>query len=109
MKVKLVVFIALILLLIGCNHNTGNRKEGHNRVISAIDSIFMQLQVDEIFNGELLIAQNQKIIIHRHYGLANLRSKDEFTNESVFELASVSKPFTALAIAKLVAEKKIIV
>lgn len=102
-----VILIVLGSLFIGCHQVRNNDGAEHIRIAKTVDSIFEQLKTDEIFNGEILIAQNRKIIFHKFYGIADLQSNDEFTNESVFEIASLSKPFTALAIAKLVADKKL--
>ena len=54
------------------------------------------------FNGNVLIAENDTIILQKSYGLAN-RENDLLLNEnSIFNLASVTKQFTATAIYLLV-------
>lgn len=105
MKLNLVFSPFLVVAIIGCNTEM-NKVEppSHNQISATLDSVFTKLASDEIFNGEILIAEENKIIIHKYYGSSNLISNEDFTGESVFEIASVSKPFTALAIAKLVSE-----
>lgn len=50
----------------------------------------------------LLITQNGRIL-HEHYlGLANLDNRQAITGDTPFQIASATKPFTALAIAQLV-------
>ncbi len=53
------------------------------------------------FNGTVLYSQDGEICFSKAYGFANLRTKDSLRMESSFQLASVSKPITALAVLKL--------
>ena len=53
------------------------------------------------FNGNILFAENGNIITHKSYGYANLKKKEELTKNHSFQLASVSKPFTSIAILQL--------
>ncbi|MFO7616564.1 MAG: serine hydrolase domain-containing protein [Bacteroidales bacterium] len=50
------------------------------------------------FNGTVLFAENGEIVFAEAYGYHNLQKKDSLTLESAFQLASVSKPITALAV-----------
>ncbi len=50
------------------------------------------------FNGNVLIAENGKAIYKQSLGYADFDSKKMLDENSVFELASVSKQFTALGI-----------
>ena len=53
------------------------------------------------FNGTALIALKGKIIFKEAMGLANFKNKAPITLDSHFQLASASKPFTALSIMLL--------
>jgi CubicO group peptidase (beta-lactamase class C family) len=53
------------------------------------------------FNGNILIARGGNIIYSQSLGYADLNSKRKLNDSSVFELASVSKQFTAMAIMLL--------
>ena len=66
-----------------------------------IDTAFKYLTTKKKFNGVVLISQHDKIIIHKAIGYANLRRKIKLTQNTLFELASVSKQFTAVAIMLL--------
>lgn len=72
-----------------------------------IDSLINRLYKFQRFNGVLLIAQEKKIWYHKAFGYANWKTKTKLTPQSIFELASVSKQFTALAILKLYQDKKL--
>ncbi|MEP7254181.1 MAG: serine hydrolase [Ferruginibacter sp.] len=53
------------------------------------------------FNGNVLVAEKGKIIYQQALGYADFNSKRKLNDSSVFELASVSKQFTAMAIMLL--------
>ena len=59
------------------------------------------------FNGNILFAENGNIITQKSYGYSNLRGKEPLTKEHSFQLASVSKPFTSIAILQLIENNKI--
>ncbi|MFD1143650.1 serine hydrolase domain-containing protein [Larkinella insperata] len=53
------------------------------------------------FNGCVLIAERGKILHQEAYGTANVDTRRLLTNQTVFELASISKTFTSLAVVQL--------
>ncbi len=69
-----------------------------------LDSFFRALHQQQGFNGTVLVAQQGKVIYRGAFGYADLKRKDTLTTHSVFQLASLTKPFTALAVMVL-AEK----
>ena len=50
------------------------------------------------FNGKVLVAEKGKVVFQHSYGFANFDTKHLLNDSTVFELASVSKQFTATAI-----------
>ncbi|TCJ14124.1 serine hydrolase [Flaviaesturariibacter flavus] len=66
-----------------------------------LDSLFTALHAAGSFNGNVLIAEDGVPLFERSYGLANLTTGEKLEAGSVFELASVSKQFTATAILLL--------
>lgn len=50
------------------------------------------------FNGNVLVAENGKIIYQEALGVGDYGSQRKLNNNTAFELASVSKQFTAMAI-----------
>ncbi len=74
---------------------------------SLLDS-FMQTQVAvKKFNGNVLIAKSGNIIYQKAFGYRNFDTKELLDNHSVFELASVSKQFTATGILLLKGQGKL--
>lgn len=59
------------------------------------------------FNGNVLIAEKGKIIYQESFGLADEKSKRRIDHDTAFELASVSKQFTAMAIIVLQKQGKL--
>jgi CubicO group peptidase (beta-lactamase class C family) len=63
-----------------------------------LDSTFQRFNKRHDFHGSVLVAQGGKVVFKQHYGYANFKEKTEIDDNSVFQLASVSKQFTAAAI-----------
>jgi CubicO group peptidase (beta-lactamase class C family) len=72
-----------------------------------IDSTFHDLARRGVFNGTLLFAEKGKIILEKAYGYEDLSKKDTLSVGSTFQLASVSKMFTAMAIMILKEDGKL--
>ncbi|NJM72429.1 MAG: beta-lactamase family protein [Scytonema sp. RU_4_4] len=53
------------------------------------------------FAGSVLVAQDGKIVLHRSYGLANDAIALPNTPDTVFDIGSLTKQFTAVAILQL--------
>jgi CubicO group peptidase (beta-lactamase class C family) len=72
-----------------------------------LDTFFKSLQKNTGFNGTVLVAQYGKIIYKQAFGLANKFTNDKLSTKTSFQLASVSKQFTAVSILQLVEKGKI--
>lgn len=59
------------------------------------------------FNGSILVAKNGAVLYEKYVGRIDLRKKDSITAETAFHIASSSKPFTAVAILRLIQEGKL--
>ena len=84
----------------------------------SLDAILVELNADEkaakfhkyfrhlnkagIFNGNVLVAQKGVVIYKECFGYCDLRKRDSLHFDSQFQIASVSKQFTAVAIMQLV-------
>ncbi len=72
-----------------------------------LDSIFSRYNKKGIFNGAVLYAEHGKIVLSKAYGYSNFRKKDSLIPSASFQLASVSKMFTAMAIMVLCEQGRI--
>lgn len=72
-----------------------------------LDSIFSSDFKRGVFNGCVAVSHHDTLIYQSALGFENIVCKKNLCNESVFQLASVSKMFTAVAVLKLVEQKKL--
>ena len=72
-----------------------------------IDSFFTAKSKRRGFNGAVLAAEKGKLIFKKAYGVADYNTKEPIKTSTSFQLASVSKPFTAAAVLILVEEGKL--
>lgn len=69
---------------------------------------YMQAQADARgFTGAVLVAKNGQVLYQNAFGYANYDTKAPLTLNSMFELASVSKQFTAMSILLLKEQGKL--
>ncbi|OOQ58369.1 hypothetical protein BC343_11005 [Mucilaginibacter pedocola] len=71
------------------------------------DSLFNYLKVNEDFNGNVLFAEKGKVVYKKCIGYANFKTKARLSENSMFELASLSKQFTAMGIMILMERGKL--
>ncbi len=69
-----------------------------------VDVLMRQAVSDGVFPGAvLLVSREASIVCHNAYGFANLFSRRSMTTETIFDLASLTKPLaTTLAVMRLV-------
>ena len=74
-----------------------------------VDTLMHQGISDKVFPGAvLLISQDDSILFSKAYGYANIFTERPMTEDTIFDLASLTKPLaTTLAIMNLVAENKL--
>lgn len=74
--------------------------------ISKIEDIFRRKKRAG-FNGNVLVVQKGQVLYQNSFGFAHIKEKDSLNSHSRFQLASLSKPFTAIALLKLVQEGRV--
>jgi CubicO group peptidase (beta-lactamase class C family) len=82
-------------------------EESTLNVNQKLDSLFTRFNKRHDFHGSVIVAQKGKVIFKNHYGYADFKAKSKIDDSSVFQLASVSKQFTATAILLLYEENKL--
>ena len=107
-------FIFMMVGCSGCNDETEsieNVPEVNLSLVRDADSVIIAEKAEELdkkfqrlvrltgFNGNVLYTEKGKVILKKAYGFQNVRRKrDSLSTSDVFQLASVSKMFTAMAI-----------
>jgi CubicO group peptidase (beta-lactamase class C family) len=59
------------------------------------------------YSGSVVVAQHGEVILNKGYGLADRAHGTPFTSETVFDIASISKQFTAAAVLRLEMQGKL--
>jgi len=75
--------------------------------LQKIDSLFKDMVAEKKFNGILLIGRSDSVLYTNFSGYADFQTKRKLTQNSRFEIASVSKQFTAVAILMLYEQGKL--
>ncbi|MBU3161726.1 beta-lactamase family protein [Clostridium frigoris] len=110
--IKVVVFIFIFtILLIGCARDTINTtnsaKVDNSDIQSKMSKYIKNYSAKNKFSGTVLIAKDNEVILDNGYGMADKNNKIANKSKTVFEIASLTKQFTATAILML-QEKKLL-
>ncbi len=106
LKMKNVALI-IFLVLIQTSWLTGQQKGFvKGRLGEQIDDLMIDF-AKEGYSGAVLVAQNGEIILQKGYGLADRERKIPNTPQTLFNVASVGKTFTAAAVLKLEMQGKL--
>lgn len=76
-------------------------------ITNDIDGLFSEWKNSNGPGGVVLVSQNNKTVFEKAYGLENISYKIPNTSESVFNIGSMSKQFTAMGIVLLQMEGKL--
>lgn len=99
-KILLLIFIALGFGNMLASENVMNVKH-------RIDSLLNEHYDDDAPGCALLIAKNGNIIYEGSRGIADVKTKEKITGNTVFNIASITKQFTAVGILKLYEQGKL--
>ncbi|AWM15108.1 serine hydrolase [Flavobacterium sediminis] len=109
MKNYFLTLLIGIICLISCKENTETTKfqSKTNPKALKLDTLYSELYDKGNFNGSVLVAENGNVIFEKSYGIADEQTNRKLNDSTIFELASVSKQFTAMGIVQLVKEGKL--
>jgi CubicO group peptidase (beta-lactamase class C family) len=91
--------LLIFVLLLSCNQKP--------RFETKIDSIFSEAFSKDAPGGAVLIMKGEEIIFAKGYGLADLRSSEKITPNTLFNTGSISKTFVSNVILDLAKEGKL--
>ncbi len=93
--------ITFLIVLICIDFNVLKAQTLTQTQITAIDkAITEEMKIAGIPGVALAIINDNKVVYEKSFGLANSQTIIEMTNSSIFQIASVTKIFTALTILK---------
>ena len=96
---KLIVFAAFLFSISARAQNTGSAAQ--------IDSLLRSVYKDEYPGASIIIYQDGKTVFQKSYGVASMQSGQPLTDSSNFNICSLTKQFTALAILQLEENRKL--
>lgn len=110
----------LLFSLVACKHKNTHwkidaaweslieREQSLPGSIPQVDhSVVAYMKKHNVPGLSIAIAKDDKLIYVKAYGFANVMTQEKVTDSSLFRLASVSKPVTAIAIMKLIQDGKL--
>lgn len=127
MRINTDCFIILLIisfLFLSCDNSKSKNDINENKIFAPLskyypngiisdkklkiyDDLFSSIMKKTNFNGSVLVALNGYIVYEYNKGYSNIQLKDELTDSSLFQIASITKMFTASAILLLKQEGKL--
>ena len=95
-KTQLMKIIKLLFLLIALFEM--DTVIAQTKEAKSIDSLMNLFIKNDCFNGDMLIAADNKPIYERAVGYRDNQTKEKLLHNSIFNIGSISKPFTSVAI-----------
>lgn len=90
MKLKFLIVLAICISFLSCNKSNNLSKESIEKILK-----------ENNFHGSILVVKNNRTIIDKGYGYANVKTKLKNNTDNQFLVGSISKPITSIAIMKL--------
>ena len=82
-------------------------QESQDALAAKVDLLFAEQNTTDSPGVAVLVVRDGKVLLRRGYGMANLEHKIPLTPTTVFDIASVSKQVTGMAVSILVEQEKI--
>ncbi len=100
--------LGLAAAVTSCAHSSGSERAAAADVATAFDAVVQEfMQARGVPGGALAVVKDRRLIYAKGYGWADREKEIPATPESLFRIASISKPVTAAAVLKLVEAGKL--
>src|SRR3712207_2898769 len=100
LAVLTVGFVVTLAALPG-GSSSAAAQDGSRDLPREIGAYMERVEEERGFSGSVLVARNGELILHEGYGVANEATGEAVTQDTVFDVASLAKQFTAAAVLKL--------
>ncbi|MCA1579519.1 MAG: beta-lactamase family protein [Acidobacteria bacterium] len=98
----------MILILLSLAMQTSKTSATNDAVVAKeLDAFLERAVAADEFSGAVLLARNDKVVFEKAYGLANKATNTPNTIDTKFNIGSMNKMFTAVAIAQLAERGKL--
>lgn len=94
-------FVLVLLILQSCLFFTQSKK------LENLDSLLKSANERGIFNGNIIVSENGKIIYQKEFGFADFNKNKKLTNQSTMPIGSITKEFNGAGILYLVEKGKL--
>jgi CubicO group peptidase (beta-lactamase class C family) len=101
MKKTFFLFSVITLIQVGAFNLSAQQKTASTAIYSKIDN-YLTAGTKNGFSGAIAVVKNGKTIINKGYGMANKDTQTLNNPNTIFDIGSNTKQFTATAILKLV-------
>lgn len=100
----LFIILSIPFFMSSCNEKSTTAKQA---VAEKLDSLFTARYGENTPGGAVFIMKGNETVFEKSYGIANYDTKLKIDSNTFFNIASVSKQFTAMALLKLHEEGKL--
>ncbi len=100
----LLITLLIPVFMVSCNQNS---KTANDILAEKLDSLFAQRYGEGTPGGSAIILKGNDVVYEKSWGVANYKTNATIDSNTFFNIASVSKQFTAMAILKLHEEGKL--
>ena len=94
------IFSLVCFILLHSNFNAQN-EDSSSKLYTKIDK-YLKAGTENGFTGAITVIKNGEVVINEGYGLANKDTQQQNNPNTIFDIGSNTKQFTATAILKLV-------
>jgi len=88
------------------SHKVLNNEDFKSKIDTLINHKFINKKTNS-FNGSVLVTDNGKSVYKKHFGYSDFNLQSKLNDSTLYELASCSKQFTAMAILILAQQNKL--
>jgi len=96
--------ISLLIITVICGFHDASGQRQIDQKIAALIAKSVDLYR---FNGSILVSKNGKIVFEKGYGYQDIQNKIQNTPNTIFQVGSATKQFTASVVLKLVELQKL--
>ncbi len=100
------IIFGAILIIVGVVFPVEAQPTASNNLGEQIDQYLARLAAYG-FSGTVLVAKDNQVLLHKGYGWADVQNRTPATTETIYDIASLTKQFTATAILKLESQGKL--
>jgi len=101
------IFAFISLLIFFSSHLKAQQNAHTDSLAIKLDDYLTSAVKAGQFNGTVLVAEKGKIILQKGYGWKNFSAHTLNDNNTLYQIGSITKPFTAIIILKLQEEGKL--